>query len=403
MGLIKTLGSSTVISGLGSISSFYLTLLLAKEGGPVEFGLYAKAITWALILTVLIDFSAEKVFVHFAITLNRGVQYALNCVMTLKAYVFLVVVLTYLSFYFFSGLDLYPWQAVFFILPAFNLGPIFEYHNKNITFAALICFEKVLLLTINFAWISIFSFGVEAYYIYFFVSSISLAMQVSRYKNLIFSMRLALVRDVFGFLHQYWSLVVLGISQLGYGVVSRLIIGSKFDITVFANITLAFQIVALTSIIQSQVDRVFRPLFVKSISDFRQDIYKNLIYKYLTIYTLPMVFVSTFLYFFSSNLASFLYGDQYTLAGSSLSYLSPLIVTVGLIRLCDNVAVPFNFVRVNLVVNLTTITVLLSALSLLASGYPVSTYLGLIVFVQLIHIMICMFFVSRYSKKWFGG
>ena len=102
MYLIKTVGSATVISGLGAISSFFLTLLLAKEGGPVEFGLYAKAITWALILTVLIDFSSEKVFVHFAITLNRGVQYALNCVMTLKACVFLMVVLTYLSFYFFS-------------------------------------------------------------------------------------------------------------------------------------------------------------------------------------------------------------------------------------------------------------------------------------------------------------
>ena len=86
MNIFKVISISSLISFLGAIASLSLTILLAREAQPFEYGVYLKYLSWAAIAIVLIDFASEKAFVHWALDENRGVTNALSIVVILSTW-----------------------------------------------------------------------------------------------------------------------------------------------------------------------------------------------------------------------------------------------------------------------------------------------------------------------------
>lgn len=386
MSIFKSISTASFISLLSAVASLLLTIILAKASNPLEYGTYLKYIAWASLLITIIDFASEKAFVHFALDKKNGVIGAISCIFTLK--IFLLFLFIFINSLMFAlGFVYLPWKTFMFVFPALNIGYLFEYYKKNIQYAFIVFFEKFFLLLFNLLWLSFFDFGMGVYFSYFFITLISILLQYIFFKNELIGIKLASKNEVAGYIIKYWALLVLTIAQLCYGVISRLIIELKFDIEVFANLTIAFQILALASILQSQIDRVFRPLIVKATFDKDKKLFQTYLYKYLLYFTLPLAALCVLFYFYITPFIIMVYGQDYSLAGKMLSILCPIFVSVSLMRLMDIFAIAFDCIKINLNINIICSVIMCIILFFLPSNLELSIFLIVIVAMQYLQVM----------------
>lgn len=350
MSIFKSIGKSTVISAFGTSASYALTIMLARDSGAAPFGEYMLCLAWAAIMTVLIDCASDATFSH--LTINSGnIQSSFNTAMTIRVVALLILVGLF-GLVKMTGLIDVPWLVFIFVFPAFNLGLLFEFYRSNIEFAAVICVEKIALFIVNFALLSFVKFEVAVYLSYAGVTLVSLAWQAYRHSNHIRAFRPATAHSIKAYVNFYWPLLLIALAQISYGHLSRLVIEGKQGIVVFASVSLAFQVIALASIVQTQVDRNFRPMIIEIVRVGDTSRFRELISHYLLIATLPMAIGSIIIFIIAPWLIDFLFGPKYQIAGQVLREISPMFVSISLMRLTDLIMLALDLVRQSLAINL---------------------------------------------------
>lgn len=397
MSIFKSVGKSTVISAFGTSASYVLTILLARDSGAAPFGEYMLCLAWAAIMTVLIDCASDAAFSHLSIN-GGNVQTAFNTVMTIRAVAFLALV----GFFGFAkaiGLTNIPWLVLIFVFPAFNLGLLFEFYRSNIEFAAIICIEKIALLMINVALLSFVEFKAAVFSSYATVTLVSLAWQAYRYSNHISAFCPAAAHLIKDYANSYWPLLLIALAQISYGHLSRLIIEAKQGIVVFASVSLAFQVIAIASIIQSQIDRNFRPLIVEIVRVGDTSRLREIVTHYLLIGTLPMALGAISIFIIAPWLIDCLFGPDYQLAGLVLREISPLFVSISLMRLTDLVMLALNLVRQSLAINLGTSIVMLFLMQSVPATQSLTLFIAIIVCAQFAQATLSGVFAIRMLKR----
>lgn len=341
-----------MISAVGTLVSYFLIIILSRDGGVAQFGEYMLYLAWAAIMTVLIDCASDAAFIHLSIK-KGNVQTAFNTVFTIRVLALLVLV----GFFGFAkaiGFTDISWLVFIFVFPAFNLGLLFEFYRSNVEYSAIICIEKIALLISNITLLSFVKFEIAVYLSYATIALVSLAWQSYRYINHIRAFRLATAHFIKAYANSYWPLLLIALSQISYGHFSRVIIEAKQGILVFASVSIAFQVIAIASIIQSQIDRNFRPLIIDIITVGNAIKVREIILHYLLIGTLPMTIGAIILFIISPQLIDFLFGPNYKLAGQVLREISPLFISISLMRLSDLLLLAMNLVRQSLMINICT-------------------------------------------------
>jgi O-antigen/teichoic acid export membrane protein len=331
-------------------------------------------------MTVLIDCASDAAFTHLS-TKKGQTQAAFDTVMTARAIVFVGLAALLGAGDAMRLFDV-PWQTFVFLLPAFNLGILFEFHRSNIRFAAIICVEKIALLLVNLALLSFLEFGVAVYVSYAAVSLVSLIVQAYAHRGHIRALRPATAPAMSTYALTYWPLFLIAIAQLGYGNLSRLVIEGKHGIVVFAAVSLAFQVIALASILQGQVDRSFRLPIIEAVRIGDVARLRHLTGQYLTFATLPMVLATAIVFALAPQLIKLLFGPEYELAGRVLREISPLFISVSLMRLTDLILLALDLIKQSLAINLgVSLLMLLLMLSVPASK-PLSLLTAIVVVAQ---------------------
>lgn len=397
MSIFKSVGKSTVISAFGTSASYALTIMLARDSGAAPFGEYMFCLAWAAIMTVLIDSASDAAFSHLSIN-GGNIQAAFNTVMTIRAAVLLVLIGIF-GFARAIGLIDIPWLVFIFVFPAFNLGILFEFYRSNVGFAAVICVEKIALLMVNIALLSFVKFEVAVYLSYATITLISLAWQVYRYSNHIRALRLATVHSIKAYVNSYWPLLLIALAQISYGHLSRLVIEGKQGIVVFASVSLAFQVIALASIIQTQVDRTFRPMIIETVKVGDTSRLRELISHYLLIATLPMAIGAIIIFIVASWLIEFLFGPEYQLAGQVLREISPLFVSISLIRLTDLTMLALNLVRQSLAINVGASLLMLLLMQSVPATQSLTLFMAIVVGAQFAQASLSGVFVIRTLRR----
>ena len=382
MSLVKSLGGSTAISALGTISSYALTILLARDGGSINFGTYALCLAWAAIMTTLIDCASDAAFTHLT-TRKGNPQAAFDTIFTVRLSVF-VILGCVLGIARLAELIDMPWQTFLLLLPAFNFGVLFEYQRSNLSFAAIICAEKFLLLFCNAILLSFFTFGDVVYVCYAAVSFASLLVQAAVYRRFLLRLKPAPAREILFYVASYWPLLTIALAQLGYGHLSRIIIQGKQGLEVFAAVSLAFQFITLASIFQSQVDRAFRPLLIAAMRQNNKESGYDLVGRYLIFATLPMAMGAALIFALAPQLIHMIYGPEYALAGQVLREISPLFVSISLVRLADLTLLSLDLIRHNLFVNVAVSFMMLLIMFSLSASSPLSLFIRVIVVAQFV-------------------
>lgn len=387
MQFLRSLTRASAVSALATGISYFLTILLARNGGPINYGEYAFCMAWAAIIITIINFASDSAFAHLVLKQNGNIQYAFNTIITARITVAVLVFIFIIIFNIFNLINI-PWKVLFLIVPVFNLGFIYEYYQNNVVFAFNVFYEKLILLILNFIFLQIYDFQDVVYVLYFFVSIAFLLIQVVKYNSIVIKLRFVGINNAVSYFGSYWSLLGIALSQLGYGYVSRLLIENKLGMEVFSNVSLAFQVIALSSVYQGQVDRIFRRKFIDAGVNKDYVLYYDYFKKYLLLAICPLLICAIVLYLLSPTLILFLFGADYTYAAQILQVLSPLLVSVSFMRLIDIVMLSHGLEKYNLIINISISLIMIIIIYIMPMKTSLTCFMGIIVVSQYIQILL---------------
>lgn len=396
--MIKSLIKSSSFSTLTSIFAYGLTIVLARNESQLAFAELTYSIAWALIFTQIIDLASTQCLTHFKISSEERLDRIVANILVAKLATLGIVLLIIVGARFSDRLNI-PSATVFFLVPAFYLGPVFELRSQNVLFAKILFAEKAVLLLFCFLYLKFLPIDRVVYIAYFVVGLASLATQF-------FASGIRLPRTgrpdsalLIRYGRMYWSIYLTLASQVAYGHVSRVVIEAKLGMLAFAAVSLALQIVNASKIVQLQVDRHLRPKVAEYVLASNKVAVRTLTINYILLYLIPLAAGCSVLYLFAEEIVSILFGSKWAVAGAYLRYLSPLIMTVAVLRYLDMYVVALEYGRANLVVNLFSAAVLISVLLLIRNDQDVSVYLLAIVAVQTMHVaMVALYFLYRYLR-----
>lgn len=389
----KSVTQSSLISGFGSLASLVLTMMFARLANTGPLGEYFLWMTWATIITVFVSFASDVVFSRLATT-QADVQSSVDTVFTIR-----IIALCFFGGIFLLakvvGLIEVSWLVFIFVIPVFNLGMLFEFYRCNIDFAVIILAEKTALLAANFLLIPEIGFELSVYISYASVALASMAWQALRYSGHVRAFRFVKAFQVKKYVSLYWPLLLISFSQIGYGHISRLIIEGKQGVVVLASVSIAFQFLAIVSIVQTQVDRHFRPIIMEVVGGHGSTGIRYIFMQYFLVATLPMAVLAIILFIGGPSIVELLYGEKFAPAGQVLREVSPMSVSISLLRLSEMVLLALGRVKESLVISLGCAVIMLVALQSIPHTVPLALFLSTLVGAQYVQAALAGVFAFR--------
>ena len=398
--LARSLYSAFFFTGVASASSYALTIALTYWLVPEIYGRYLLAIAWGAGLGLIVDFATSSVFSHMAIR-EYPERRAIGIVLGIRTNLFSIVAafIVLSSLMPFGGV---PRESVVFLLPALNFGYIYEFIGKNVLYAKLQAVDKILFASLFlFFYYSKLDPSTSLVVAYFLAATSSILLQLYFVRSKVFGVEWGSYSEFWVYGRVYGVFVVMAIAQYTYGGWIRVFIERDFGVEVFASVSLALQLVAFTSIAQCQIDRVFRPQIVKTIGAgyaVNWVLLKASLLKYVIFAWLPIAILSLLVFVYAHQIFDLIFDENYRSGGMALRIVSPLIATVGLIRLCDHLFLSLDRFYVNFFLTLGVVISFLCSLFFFPPN-SWSEYLQGMVAFQLIHILVATVLLTRM----FGG
>jgi O-antigen/teichoic acid export membrane protein len=391
--MIKSIAQSGTFSIGGSIASYLVTILVARNFSQDEVALYLYLVAVGALVVQFLDVAADQCAVHFARVREKSIVSVWRLLAAFKFRLLLVLLMLLAICEWLARAEL-PSLMLLLIVPAFYLGPIYEYRGENRNYAKLMFIERICLLAAGFFCVYL-GVGIEWILVSVFLISVY---------SFLYQYRRCLVggpekadgdgRELLRYLADYFPVYLVLASQLAYGNFSRLIIESKLGAIYFASVTLALQVVNSASMIQGQIDRHVRSETMRLVADDDWSGVLSIIKKYLIFYVTPLTVASIVLGAFAEEVVSLLYGARWGAAGDALLCASPLLVSVAGMRLIDILAVALGIGRVNLSVNVAAGCGLLATLWFAPSEALVDYVLAIVAF-QFLQVGVMAFYVYR--------
>jgi O-antigen/teichoic acid export membrane protein len=379
---------SSLFSGLASVSSYLLLVVLARADSPQIFASFSYAVVCGLLLVLAIDCAADQCASQLMLTSGVSDVDAFRSIYALKAILASVLFALVIAVNLAGTSVKVPYATLLFVVPAFYLGPLFELRGKNLQYAVLLATERLVLLVACTAYVSLFRFDIGVYVIHLLVSCASLLIQfrlIGATVGSVTGWRMGLARE---YAIRYWPVYLSLFAQATYGHVSRLIIEARRGLLVFASVSLALQTLNALSIVQSQVDRHFRPAINRAaaVRDLREG--KALFIRYLCWYVAPLCAAAIVIAASADRLVVTLFGVRWAAVAGPMRTLAPLIVTVPLLRFLEMAVVAVHAQRVSLAINVFVAGMLFAWLAVVSVDRPLPEYLFGIVVTQGLHVAI---------------
>ena len=388
----KPIFTASFISGLSAIISYGTTLYFTRLLGVEKYGEYAYYIGWSGLIGSLIDFSSSSLFSKVILSSTR--QKAFNLVTSVKLYLLFIITSILLMLITFGYNP--PFISFCFILPFFYLGGIYEFDEKNTMFSLILLFERIFILGMSILILFYFGLSIQFYLSYFFINSLILMYQFLKNKSLFLNFKLEKIRECRTHIIKYWPAIIVVFNQLAYGNISRLIIENKFGIEVFANVTIAFQIIALGQIFQLQVDRFFRPKVLNILKD--KVMLNKILLDYLIFGMVPIIILSLSIRIFSHDFVSLFFGKNFYTTSLYLNKLYPLLILISISKLLDVFYIGLDKIKYNMIIGFFTSISMLIILYIFSSNLMLNGIFLTLIISYMVHIIISIFFINKFLK-----
>jgi O-antigen/teichoic acid export membrane protein len=329
---------NVVVAGL----SYILTIALANYLGPQDFGFYSYVLVLAASLTIFIDYATD-ISAASLMAENKSIKKTFIVIYSVRILIYIILFgLSWLIFLinFLSPsekLDLFIGVNAL-ILPALYTSFLFELRRKNATFLIIYGVERIIYI-IAIASLILFDFlEIRIIFLIFLIISISSLFFQLNFNKKYFGKNFSLnISDAIFILKKNYLLVVVNISAFFYGGYSRLILESQYGLETLGIYSAGLQITNAVTILQSQIDRVWRLDISIAIKEQNIKILKKLIKEYFIFTTIPLTFAAFIIYFSSDLIENYFFSESYNGLSSILEILCFFFITLNfdsLSRIC---------------------------------------------------------------------
>ena len=329
---------NVVVAGL----SYILTIALANYLGPQDFGFYSYVLVLAASLTIFIDYATD-ISAASLMAENKSIKKTFIVIYSVRILIYIILFgLSWLIFLinFLSPsekLDLFIGVNAL-ILPALYTSFLFELRRKNATFLIIYGVERIIYI-IAIASLILFDFlEIRIIFLIFLIISISSLFFQLNFNKKYFGKNFSLnISDAIFILKKNYLLVVVNISAFFYGGYSRLILESQYGLETLGIYSSGLQITNAVTILQSQIDRVWRLDISIAIKEQNIKILKKLIKEYFIFTTIPLTFAAFIIYFSSDLIENYFFSESYNGLSSILEILCFFFITLNfdsLSRIC---------------------------------------------------------------------
>lgn len=394
-GLLKSLAKSGGYTAFTLLVSYLMLAWLARSQEPLEFSAYLYNVSIALVAYLLIDLASEHTTSHAGSLEAKSLNEFTSRLLVIR-FILLCVCTCVVSVSWWGGFldDAY---SIFLLLPALSMAGHFQASGKNVDFARIMLFEKLLFILSTY-FILTHGFKFEYIYFAFFLSTlISIVLQLQFFS---FSVK-DLIKNNFieNYFRNYWPIYILGIAQFAYGGLSRFFIADSLGLLVFANFVMAYQIINIFAVFQRQVDRHFRPIVHAALAGVDPTAVIPIIRFYCLFYLAPLLVMVGILIFFSDALFSTIYGENWPNGGVTLAYMAPLVLTIAAYRFCDNLMMGLAKTKANLAISSFCSLFMIIIFLVAPSSWSIFDYIFLLVGTQISQVILLIVFSSAILRR----
>ena len=379
-----SIGTASVISFASSVLGYLLIIIVVRSYPKDTAAVYLYSVALAMLATLVLDFAMDQCGSHYARTRDVRIEDVWSTITKYKIGLFLALVPVALVIGARAETTM-PVAVMGLMIPAFYLGPIFEYREANVSYAALLLVEKTVLLSLVFVASNYSSDITWLFVAHTLASSLSFVLQVfsARSQSSVGRME---TFNFASYVSAYGAVYLILLCQMAYGNISRLMIESKAGAIVFAQVTLVLQLVNVSVVVQNQVDRHARPEIARLVSERNDVAFQSLIKMYL-VYLAIVLVVCCVGVIFADRVVVSLFGNEWVDIAPALRVGLLLVLSVAFMRLIDMLSVAAGLSKINLTVNAFSIAFLLGGIFLLPPQ-TAAVYISFIVGCQAVHVVV---------------
>jgi len=335
--IISELASLTGLNLFVSGLSYIFTLVIANTLGPNDFGIYSYIMLWGGFASLVIVFSTDSTIpVQYAKTNDK--QSVFNITQTIKFFFLLMWTFSISLWYKFTKVESVisknPEVLIGLIaltLASFSFWNFYEISKKNIRYTKIFFIERMFYLFLLGFFLYTNSFDILTIFSCLLVATVcSLLFQIKDNSNLIKNFGIANFQSVYSLFKANLPLVLIQLSTFVYGGFSRVILESKLGMEQLGIYSAGWQIILVITIFQGQVVKVWRCDLSNALINKKRGDIKHLISSYLLFSTLPVFMLAIFISFFSYEIVSIIFSDEYILLATILPIFSLYFVFINL-------------------------------------------------------------------------
>lgn len=388
--MLRSIVKAGFFTGVAALASYLLVVVLARVADREVFAAYAYVVACGVVLQLLIDCAADQCASHFMLAKQRDGgerRPVFHTVLLMKAGMFLLAALVVATLHCLQLGVRIPPASLMLLVAAFGPGPILELMGKNIQYASTVAIERALLLVLVPLYVYFRGLDLGTYAIHMAVSLLSVSVQW-RFAGLRFGIALKQWRETGEYVRVYWPIYFSQISQATYGHASRIIVEARKGLLAFGSVALAMQVVNTVSLAQSLVERHFRPAINRAVLAGDVAALRQLSVRYLVWYASPLALGALAVLIAADWIVAVLFGAEWSSAAAPLRAMSPLFVTIPLLKFAEMVATPFGMQRATFLLNVSAAVCLLLLLCLLPTAWSVASWMLVVSAVQATHVLI---------------
>jgi len=377
-------GHLAILSGLSAaaaLGSYLFKILLANALGPETFGLYSYIFILGSLATLFISYEMDHTApVLFARTGDPEAVIAL--VFTLRGALLGVLVIAGIPVIALLRAGGEHWPLVVFgtmvlSIQALNFSFAYEIGKRNIRYLLIYLGERVFFIVGGLVLILC---GVDEIAPYLAIlaatTAISLTIQgLDNWKLFTSPHRRLLGQTLMG----NTPLFAISISTYAYGGLSRIVLEAQQGLSEVGVYSAAWQLVAIGTLFQSQVDRVWRLRIAHAATDADYTALRGLVRSYLLFATGPMALFAVVLSLAAPRIVQVLFNESYAGIVLILPVMATYLIVVSLNGLARMLWVAFGDRKLYLVITVAGALITLAALIVLPGVGDLTIFASVVV------------------------
>lgn len=294
---------------IGAGLSYVLTISLANSFGPERFGFYSLLLIWANMVGLLVVFGTDNTASKYLVTKGE-IEKTVNGIFIFKVTNFLIICSLIILFQ--SVLPASFYFIIFLLISSLNLAFIFEIREKVVQYSYIFLLERVIYASIAliYIYLSDITDVITILWLYLTVTIFSLLLQLVYLRQGI-KLNISGLKQYFSLISLNTPVVISAVVVFSYGGLSRLILENTHSTIDLGIYSVAWQFIALGTMFQAAVDRVWRKSLTLSLADSMEKDSRNLITTYVKYTSVPVIVFSVTLFACKGIVVDTIFSTEY--------------------------------------------------------------------------------------------